>query len=114
MQQSGPKRRKGKITRSVTHIRLAEANNVKLSALDAVAAIYLALCQQYVTYFCTEAEPDKYHDPIFETSLSERWHQAALRQAAGIAQSWRTNRERAYQGYCDDLLDYHDRGTEGR
>ncbi|MGB8345079.1 MAG: transposase [Ktedonobacteraceae bacterium] len=112
MQQSGQKRRKGKITRSVTHIRLAEANNVKLSALDAVAAIYLALCQQYVTYFCTEAEPDKYHDPIFETSLSERWHQAAIRQAAGIAQSWRTNRERAYQDYLDDLLEYHDRETD--
>ena len=55
MQQSDQKRRqKGKITKAVTHIRLAEANSVKLTALDAVAAVYLPLCQQYVTLFCTD------------------------------------------------------------
>src|SRR5487761_1463947 len=107
MQQRGQKRRKETITRAVTHIWLAEANSVKLAALDALAPVYLALCQQYVTLFCTDGQPNKYHDPIFSTPLSERWHQAASRQAAGIAQSWRTNRANAYQDYLDDLLEYH-------
>lgn len=114
MQRSGKIRQKGTITRSVTHIRLAEANSVKLAALDAVAAVYLPLCQQYVTYFCTEEQPDKFHDPIFKTSLSERWHRVAIQQAAGIAKSWRTNKANAYQDYCDDLLDYHKRESEGK
>jgi len=114
MSQSGQKRRgKQTVTRAVTHIRLAEANSVKLTALDALAPIYLALCQQYVTLFCTDGQPNKYHDPIFSTPLSERWHQAAIRQAAGIAQSWRTNRANAYQDYLDDLLEYHERETDG-
>jgi len=113
MQQSGQKRRKGKITRSVTHIRLAEANSVKLAALDALAPVYLVLCQQYVIYFCTEESPDKFSPTIFETPLSERWQRVAIQQAAGIAQSWRTNRTNAYQDYLDDLLDYYERETEG-
>ncbi len=33
--------------------------------------------------------------------------------AAGIAQSWRTNRERTYQDYLDDLLKYHEQQAEG-
>ncbi len=37
----------------------------------------------------------------------------AIQQAAGIAQSWRTNRAQAYQDYLDDLLDYHEHQTEG-
>ena len=37
----------------------------------------------------------------------------AIQQAAGIAQSWRTNRAQAYQDYADDLLDYHEQETEG-
>ena len=28
-------------------------------------------------------------------------------------QSWRTNRAQAYQGYLDDLLDYHEQEAEG-
>jgi hypothetical protein len=112
--QSGQKRRHpDTITRSVTHIRLDEANSTKLAALDDLAVVYLALCQQYVTYFCTEAEPDKYCDPVFETSLSERWHRVAIQQAAGIAKSWRANGAKAYQDYLDDLLDYHERETKG-
>ena len=114
MLQSGKIRRTDTITRSVTHIRLAEANSVKLAALDAVAAVYLPLCQQYVTYFCTEAEPDRFCPTIFKTSLSERWHRVAIQQAAGIAKSWRTNRERTYQDYLDDLLEYHDREARGK
>jgi hypothetical protein len=101
------------ITKAVTHIRLLEANPGKLAALDQLAPVYLALCQQYVTLFCTDEHPDKFHAPIFVTPLSERWHRVAIQQAAGIAQSWRTNRANAYQDYLDDLLDYHEQQTTG-
>src|SRR5712692_6958045 len=96
------------VTRAVTHIRLVEVNPGKLAALDALAPVYLALCQQYVTFFCTDAHPDKFHAPILATLLSERCDRVAIQQAAGIAQSWRTNRASAYQDYLDDLLDYHE------
>jgi len=100
------------ITRAVTHIRLEAANTGKLTALDDLAQVYLALCQQYVTLFCTEEPPDKFRAACFTTSLSERWQRVAIQQAAGIAQSWRTNRAQAYQDYADDLLDYHEQETE--
>src|SRR5438876_11911284 len=90
------------LTRAVTHIRLIEVNPGKLAALDDLAPVYLSLCQQYVILFCTDASPDKFHPPVFPTLLSERWHRVAIQQAAGIAQSWRTNREQAYQDYVDD------------
>ncbi len=101
------------ITKAVTHIRLIEVNPGKLAALDALAPVYLALCQQYVTLFCTEESPDKFHAPVFATPLSERWQRVAIQQAAGIAKSWRTNRAQVYQDYLDDLLDYHEQQTEG-
>jgi len=113
MRQRSQRQRKQTITRAVTHIRLEEVNGGKLAALDALAPVYLALCQQYVTLFCTEEQPDKYHDPLFETPLSERWQRVAIQQAAGIAQSWRTNHDNAYQDYLDDLLDYHEREMNG-
>ena len=50
-----------RITKAVTHIRLLEVNPGKLAALDQLAPVYLALCQQYVTLFCTEEHPDKFH-----------------------------------------------------
>jgi hypothetical protein len=102
-----------RITKAVTHIRLSEVNPGKLAALDHLAPVYLALCQQYVTLFCTDESPDKFHAPVFATSLSERWHRVAIQQAAGVAQSWRTNREQAYQDYLDDLLDYHEQQVDG-
>jgi hypothetical protein len=101
------------ITRAVTHIRLEAANAGKLTALDDLAQVYLALCQQYVTLFCTEERPNKVRAPLFATPLSERWQRVVIQQAAGIAQSWRTNRAQAYQDYADDLLDYHEQQTEG-
>jgi Putative transposase DNA-binding domain len=91
------------LTKAVTHIRLGETNACKLAALDALAPVYQALCQEYVTYFCTEEAPDKFHAPVFSTPLSERWHRVAIQQAAGIARSWRTNRERAYQSYLEEM-----------
>ncbi len=96
------------ITRAVTHIRLAETNPGKLAALDALAQLYMALCQQYVSLFCTEEQPDKFHPPLFATPLSERWHRVAIQQAAGIAQAFRTNRANAYQSYLEELEDYHE------
>jgi len=41
-----------RITKAVTQIRLIEVNPGKLAALDELAPVYLALCQQYVTLFC--------------------------------------------------------------
>src|SRR5690348_1510184 len=102
-----------RITKAVTQIRLIEVNPGKLAALDQLAPVYLALCQQYVTFFCSQAQPDKFHSPIFPTLLSERWHRVAIQQATGIAQSWHTNRAQAYQDYLDDLLDYHEQEAEG-
>jgi len=101
------------ITRAVTHIRLEGINAGKLAALDALVEVYLALCQQYVTLFCTVASPNKFHPTYYATSLSERWHRAAIQQAAGIAQSWHTNRAQAYQDYVDELADYQDHVAEG-
>src|SRR5712671_3236635 len=101
------------LTRAVTHIRLEAANAGKLAALDELAQVYLPLCQQYVTLFCTDERPNKLRAPLFATPLSERWQRVAIQQAAGIAQSWRTNREQAYQDYLDDLLDYHEQQAEG-
>jgi len=91
----------------VTHIRLIEANPGKLDALDQLVVAYLALTQQYVTRFCeAETSPDKFAIPIFETELSDRWHRVAMQQAAGIAKSWRTNRQAAYDAYWENLADY--------
>ncbi len=112
-QRSGGQGQLQTLTKAVTHIRLIEVNPGKLAALDALAPVYLSLCQQYVTLFCTQAQPDKFHPPVFVTPLSERWHRVAIQQATGIAQSWRTNRTQAYQDYLDDLLEYHEQQAEG-
>jgi hypothetical protein len=101
------KRTKQTITCAVTHIRLIEANPGKLAALDQLLEVYLPLCQQYVALFCTqETLPDKYTDPVLATVLSDRLHRVAMQQAAGIAKSWRTNRQAAYDAYLEDLADY--------
>jgi hypothetical protein len=84
------------LTRAVTHIRLDAANGGKLAVLDDLAQVYLPLCQQYLTLFCTEESPDKFRATCFATPLSERRHRVAIQQASGIAQSWRTNRANAY------------------
>jgi hypothetical protein len=69
MKQKRKKRPKSgepqRITKTVTHIRLLEANAGKLAALDALAPVYLALCQHYVTLFCTDERPNKLRDPLF-------------------------------------------------
>jgi Putative transposase DNA-binding domain len=101
------------VTRAVTHIRLVEVNPGKLAALDALAPVYLALCQQYVTLFCTTERPNKLRDPLYPTSLSERWQRVAIMQAAGIARSWRSNRANASQQYQEELERYHNKQADG-
>src|SRR6266498_2655316 len=95
------------LTLAITHIpiRLDAANVGKLAQLDALAEAYLALCQQYVTAFCTDVEPDKYADAWLDSALSARWQRVVIQHAAGGARSWRTNRDRAYQAYLDDLAE---------
>ncbi len=101
------------ITRAVTHIRLEATNAGKLAALDDLAQVYMPLCQQYVTLFCTDEQPNKFRSTCFVTPLSERWHRVAIQQAAGIAQAWRTNQEHAYQDYLEELADYQEQLAEG-
>ena len=91
------------ITRAVTHIRLCEANDAKIAALDMLAAEYMALCQRYVTHYCVDAEPDGYAAPCFPSPLSQRWQRVAIQQAAGIARSWRSNHQRAQEEFVDTL-----------
>lgn len=95
-----------KITRAITHIRLDDANSGKLAKLDALAAEYMTLGQQYVTHFCIEAEPHKFADFVFDSVLSARWQRVAIQQAAGIAKSWRTNKEREYNAYREEHADW--------
>lgn len=99
------RKRKSKqtLTRAVPHIRLSDTNIGKLEALDQLASAFMALTQQYVTLFCTQQDsPDGYAEPIIATDLSERWQRVAIQQAAGIAKSWRTNRQNAYSTYLKD------------
>ncbi len=91
---------------AITHIRLSDANTGKLAQLDALAAEYMRLCQQYTTAFCTTVEPNKYADAWLTSPLSARWQRVVIQHAAGVAQSWRTNRDRAYQAYLDDLAQH--------
>lgn len=101
------------ITKAVTHIRLEATNDGKLTALDAVASVYLEMVQQYVTLFCTTEVPNGFHPPCFLTPLSERWHRNAIQHAAGIAKSWRSNRANAYQDYLDALAEYQVQQADG-
>jgi IS605 OrfB family transposase len=87
------------VIHAVTHIPLRESNPVKLDALNAVADVYLKLCQAYTIYFCQDAEPDGYAAPHLPSELSQRWQRVAMMQAAGIAQSWRSNRNNALAAY---------------
>jgi hypothetical protein len=101
------------ITKAVTSIRLEEVNPGKLVALNDIVRVYLPLCQQYVTLFCSEEMPDKFRATCFMTPLSERWQRVAIQQAAGIAKSWRTNREQAYQDYLEELAEYEEQQANG-
>jgi len=60
-----------RITKAVTHIRLIEVNPGKLAALNALAPVYLALCLQYVTLFCTDRKAVK----VLLLRRHEEWKQ---------------------------------------
>jgi hypothetical protein len=87
------------LTRTITHICLRDANRSKLAVLDQLVYVYLPLCQSYVHYFCTTGAADAFAAPRFETQMSERWQRVAIQQAAGIAQSWLTNRQQHHADY---------------
>lgn len=97
-----------RVTRSVTHIHLCDANHAKIAALDALAAEYQRVCQAYTTLFCTEAQPNPYTEPCVDSPLSQRWQRVAIQQAAGIARSWHTNYAAAIQDYLDRLAEYQE------
>lgn len=101
------------ITKAVAHIRLEATNPGKLTALDALAEVYLELTQQYTTLFCTDELPNSFRAPCFLTSLSERWHRVAIQHGASIAKSWRSNRANAYQDYLDALTEYQEQQADG-
>jgi hypothetical protein len=101
-----------KLTRAVPHIRLYATNDSKMSSLDSLAGEYLALCQQYTTLFVTEAAPDKYTAPCFNSPLSQRWQRVAIQQAEGIAQSWRSNRENALEEYQEAYAAWEEKHKE--
>lgn len=116
MKQRKKRARRGepqRVTKAVTHIRLQAVNTGKLQALDQLAPVYLALCQMYVTLFCTNEPPDCFRAPCFPSQLSQRWQRVAIQQAAGIAKSWRTNRTSAYQDYLDAFAAYQEQEAEG-
>src|SRR5712691_8785551 len=102
-----------RLTRAVTHIPMPETNAGKLAALDQLAQVYLGLTQQYTTLFCTDESPNSFRAPCFPTELSERWHRVAIQQAAGVAKSWRTNREAAYRDYLETLAEYQEQQADG-
>src|SRR5262249_26967957 len=83
------------------------------SAIDALAGEYLTLCQLYTTLFVTEALPDKYFAPCFDSLLSQRWQRVAIQQAAGIAQSWRSNRENALEEYQETYATWEEKHPAG-
>ncbi len=89
------------LTRAIHHIRLSSVNSGKLAELEAVWAAYQPLCEQYLRLFCTEVAPDGDLVCCFDSLLSARWQREAVRQAAGIAQSWRSNRAKRWQAYED-------------
>lgn len=99
-------KKKSVVTQSITHIRLSEVNQTKLDKLNALARVYKDLCQEYVTAFCTEVEPDKYIAPFIQSQLSHRWQRVAIMQATGIAQSWWTNRNNAFDAYQRKLAQF--------
>ncbi len=61
----------------------------------------------------TEAQPDKYAAPCFDSPLSQRWQRVAIQHAAGIAQSWRAHYAAASRDYRD-LLAEHQEAPEGQ
>ena len=94
------------LTRAVTHICLDNTNSGKLAALDILVGEYFPLCQRYVHHFCALGQAYQFVDPIFGSPLSQRWQRVAIQQAAGVAQSWLTNREKNYRHFLERQAAY--------
>src|SRR6202043_2843929 len=58
--------------------------------------------------FCTIEPPNKLRHPCYGTPLCQRWQRVAIMQAAGIAQSWRSNLARAERAYREDVDAYQE------
>jgi IS605 OrfB family transposase len=97
------------LTFAVTHIPLLpldQANTEKVAQLDALADEYMRVCQWYTTHFCEQGTVDHTTPFLMNSTLSDKWHRCAVRRAAGIAQSWLSNRDRALQEYQEVLAEY--------
>jgi len=80
--------------KAITHLKLSDGNAGKLTQLDAVAAEYMRVTQNYIDLLIFNADktPDKYADlPGATTPLSVRWQRCAWQQACGTVQSWYAN-----------------------
>jgi len=72
------KKTKQTYTYAVPHIRLLEANTGKLEALEQLVVVFQALCQQYLTRWCTAESdasdaPDRYAPAVSEDSSFDYW-----------------------------------------
>ena len=103
------------LTFAVTHIpllSLTETNATKVAQLDALADEYMRVCQWYTTDFCEQGATDPFCLFRIESAMSDKWHRCAVRRAAGIAQSWLSNRARAWQEYQEALAEYDEHPNE--
>src|SRR5574341_1501566 len=84
------------VKKAITHLKLDQANSIKLQKLDELAAEHQRVVQAYVNWLIAQEvrEPNKYADipeADVPTPLSDRWQRCAWRQACGIVQSSYTN-----------------------
>lgn len=103
------------LTFAVTHIpllSLTEATREKRAQLDALADEYMRVCQWYTTDFCEQGTADRNAPFLMDSTLSDKWHRCAVRRAAGIAQSWLSNRDRTWQEYQEALAEYDEHPDE--
>ncbi len=82
--------------KSITHLKLNQANSKKLQKLDELAIEHQRVVQAYVNWLIEREvrEPNKYADIPEEevsTPLSDRWQRCAWQQACGIVQAWYSN-----------------------
>ncbi|NJN67714.1 MAG: hypothetical protein HC884_13900, partial [Chloroflexaceae bacterium] len=91
------RQKRTRLTFAVTHISLlalTEANADKVVQLDALADEYQRVCQWYATHFCAQGVADRHTPLLIESTLSDNGTLCRA-PAAGIAQSWLSNRDRA-------------------
>src|SRR5574341_2437178 len=88
------------VKKAITHLKLDQANSIKLQKLDELAAEHQRVVQAYVNWLIAREvrEPDKYADipeADVPTPLSDRWQRCAWQQACGIVQSWYSNERKS-------------------